>query len=259
MAYIRWHHQSEVLHLQTSLTLTLPEPGELSAKCPVMYLLHGGTENSTTWIREAAVEQISRDFGLVTVSIDGLSSAYVDMRHGGRYYTYLTKELPAFLQQQTNFDTSPENTLIAGFSMGGQGALRAALRNPELYAACFALSGARDTVPLFRQWASMENGPDLSGVEDALGPVDQMRGSEDDLVTAAENAARDGRKLPPLYIACAQDDYAAPLTDAFHEMLLGLGITHDYYKAPGIHDYHFAGKALRCCLQDYFSERRCGL
>lgn len=253
MAVIRWHHPSQVLRLQTSLTLTLPEPETMNPCCPLLYLLHGGTENATTWLRETAIEALSQQYGMVTVSIDGLNSAYVNMRHGGKYFTYLTEELPAFLRRHLSL--SPSKRMIGGFSMGGQGALRAALRRPELYDACFALSGARDTVPLFRQWAAMENGPDLSGVEDALGPLEEMRESEDDLVTAARNAARRNFPLPALYLACAEDDYAASLSQAFHEMMLSIGLNHQYFQSPGIHDYRFAEKALRWALKDFLGRR----
>ena len=177
------------------------------------------------------------------------------MRHGGKYFSYLTEELPALVPTRLPVSNRPEETMIAGFSMGGQGALRAAFRHPERYAACFALSGARDMIPLFEKWASMENGPDLQGVTDALGPIDQLRGGDNDIVALAEQAERASKPLPHFYLACGNDDYAVALSDAYHEHLLTIGLPHEYYKAQGIHSYEFAERALIWGLERFSLQR----
>ena len=255
MAVIRLQHFSNILQLQTSLTLTLPEPAASNVRSPLLYLLHGGTENATTWMRETDLEAITQRFHLATVSIDGLSSAYVDMHHGGRYFTYLTQELPDLLPRRFPVSSKPEDTMIGGFSMGGQGALRAAFRHPEKYAACIALSGARDMIPLFEKWASMEDGPDLRGVVDALGPIDALRGSENDIVDLAAKAVQSRQALPAFYLACGNEDYAVSLSDEYHQYLESIGLKHMYYKAKGIHDYAFAEQALVWALEQMMRKR----
>jgi putative tributyrin esterase len=249
MAVIRWQYFSQILKLHTSMTLSLPEPIKPSARLPVLYLLHGGTENATTWLRETDIETVSQRFNLITASIDGLSSAYVDMHHGGRYFTHLTQELPDLLPSRFPISLKPEDTMICGFSMGGQGALRAAFRHPEKYGACIAISGARDMIPLFEKWKAMKDGPDLSGVEDALGSIDTLRGSENDIVDLAVKAVKRCQALPKFYLACGNEDYAVELSDAYHQYLISIGLDHMYYKAPGIHDYAFAQQALIWALE----------
>lgn len=255
MAVIFWQHFSVTLQLHTSLTLTLPEPDGMMHPYPLLYLLHGGTENATTWLREASLEDISQRCKVAIVSIDGMSSAYVDMRHGGRYFTYLTQELPDLLSSRFPVSTKAEDTMIGGFSMGGQGALRAAFRLPEKYAACIALSGARDMIPLFEKWASMEGGPDLRGVVDALGPIEQLRGNENDIVALAAKAVQCEKPLPDFYLACGNDDYAVSLSDQYHDYLTSIGFAHLYYKDEGIHDYVFAQKALIWALKQIMKKR----
>lgn len=249
MAIIRWQFFSQILKLHTSLTLSLPESIKPSGRLPILYLLHGGTDNATTWLRETDLEAISGRFNLITASIDGMSSAYVDMYHGGRYFTYLTQELPDLLPSRFPVSPKPEDALICGFSMGGQGALRAAFRHPEKYGACIAISGARDMIPLFEKWKAMEGGPDLSGVEDALGPIDTLRGSENDIVDLAKKAVTRFAALPRFFLACGNEDYAVELSDEYHQYLNSIGLAHMYYKAPGIHDYAFAEKALHWALE----------
>ena len=248
MAFLRWQYFSQVLKQHTSLTLTLPESIP-SDRLPVLYLLHGGTENATTWLRETNLEAISQRFNMFTVSVEGMSSAYVDMYHGGKYFTHLTQELPDLISSRFPVSSKREDTLISGFSMGGQGALRAAFRCPEKFAACIAISGARDMIPLFEKWTTMEGGPDLSGVVDALGPIDNLRGSENDIVALASRAVIYSQALPDFYLACGNDDYAVELSDAYHQYLNSIGLPHAYFKAPGIHNYAFAEQALIWALE----------
>ena len=58
----------------------------------------------------------------------------------GRYFTWLTKELPRAVADLFRVSSAPEDTYILGASMGGYGALKAALTLPERYAACGAFS-----------------------------------------------------------------------------------------------------------------------
>lgn len=245
MGFIRVRLFSHTLRQHTSLSIALPDGLPTAADgWPLLYLLHGGTEDSTIWFREARVLPIAERYGLVIVSIDAMSSSYADMRHGLPYYTYLTEELPRILRARLPISGRREKTLIGGLSMGGNGALKAAFRRPGAYGACIAISGARDMVPLFEQWAAMEGGPDLRGVEDALGPISQLRGSLDDIVALAEQASKAKADLPRLFLSCGLQDYAAQLSEDYHRHLLKLGIAHDYFTAPGTHSYTFGEKAL---------------
>lgn len=242
MAFMRVCYFSRLLTQHTTLTVAFDDAA--ARPLPVLYLLHGGTDDSTLWFRESDVEGLCRKYGLLAVSFDARSSSYADMRHGQRFFTYMTQELPEFLARRLPVSTRREDTFIAGFSMGGQGALKAAFRCPQRYAACMGLSGARDPVALYKLWQGMQNGPDLSGVEDALGPIDRIYGSENDILWLAERAARDGADLPRLFLSCGRDDYAVEYSRQYHDYLTGLGIAHDYYETEGIHGYESAWTAL---------------
>lgn len=257
MGFIRCQFFAQMLRQHISMSIAFPRmEANAPDTYPVLYLLHGGTEDSTIWFREANIEALAEKHQIFIVSIDAMSSSYANMIHGLPYFDYLTKELPQLLQRRLPISTSVEDTYIAGLSMGGHGALKAALRCPELYAACISISGARDMVPLYQQWKAMENGPNLSGVEDALGPIDKIHGSENDLLYLAQIAAEQKRKLPKLYLACGDRDYARELSEAYHEYLLKLGVAHDYYVGPGTHSYTFGEQALDRALTIIGKEKR---
>lgn len=52
-------------------------------------------------------------------------------------------------------------------------------------------------------------------------------------------------------MACALNDYAAELTEQYHQMLNEIGLEHTYYQAPGIHDYYFVDHALQWALENW--------
>ena len=53
-------------------------------------------------------------------------------------YTYMTKELPELVEK--NFPCDPARKSITGFSMGGNGAMVCAIKNPGMYKSCTAIS-----------------------------------------------------------------------------------------------------------------------
>ena len=68
-------------------------------------------------------------------------SFYIDQPNGQHYFTYLTEELPRYLTDVFGLAPRREDTLIAGNSMGGYGAFKAALLHPERYSAAASFSG----------------------------------------------------------------------------------------------------------------------
>lgn len=265
MGLLQCRFFSDILQTNTSITVTIPEVTRLPefhqlgagkrVQFPVMYVLHGGTDDSTYWMRKTRIEEYGQRYGFMTVSLDAFSSCYSNMVHGYRYFDFLTEELPRFVEGMFPASTEREDRIIAGFSMGGQGTLKAAFLRPEQYGAAMPLCGARDIVSLFEKWESMENGPDLTAARNALGPIGELRGSVHDLVHLARAAGAYKEKLPPLFVACANDDYAAELTEEYHQLLCEVGIEHTYFKAPGIHDYYFVDRTLKYALDNWLKLR----
>ena len=72
---------------------TEPEPDGM----PVLYLLHGLSDDDTGWSRMTSVERYVEPLGLCVVMPQVHRSFYADEVLGGKYWTYLTDELPARL------------------------------------------------------------------------------------------------------------------------------------------------------------------
>ena len=116
--------------------------GSVSEDVPVLYLLHGLSDDDTIWSRRTSIERYVAPLGIAVVMPQVHQSFYSDEVHGLPFWTFLTEELPALVHGFFRTSTRREDTFVAGLSMGGYGAMKWALREPHRFAAAASLSGA---------------------------------------------------------------------------------------------------------------------
>jgi pimeloyl-ACP methyl ester carboxylesterase len=157
MALVHCDFFSDVLGLSTSMTVILPQStsgqigmsGEVSkGDTPVLYLLHGLSDDHTIWTRRTSIERYVAPLGLAVVMPRVDRSFYLDEAHGNRYWTFLSEELPEVVRGFFRVSRRREDTFVAGLSMGGYGAMKWALSEPHRFAAAASLSGAVDLAGL---------------------------------------------------------------------------------------------------------------
>lgn len=265
MGVIHYDYYSAVLNCATRITITLPDisRGPLRGKSldeiykpgrkfPTLYLCHGGSGDSTTWYRNTQLELFLNEKNMMSVSIDAPETFYCDMKYGRPYFTYLTEEIPRLIQ--TLFPSSPlrKDNFIMGFSMGAHGAMKAALRCPDKFAAVMSISGAKDQVKM-RELAEQRGiKASFNVIDAAFGPKEEVKGSENDLIWLAKQLAQSNAEPPMIFTACGTEDYGLPLCTEFHEYLDSLGLKNKFITQPGIHDYYFANKILKLTLDELF-------
>ena len=144
MALLRCNVFSESLSLSTAMTVLLPQRTTTQIGLagavrdgapPVLYLLHGLSDDDTTWLRRTSIERYVAPLGLAVVMPQVHRSFYTDEAYGGRYWTFLSEELPELVGSLFRVSDRREDTFVAGLSMGGYGALKWALRHPDRFAA----------------------------------------------------------------------------------------------------------------------------
>ena len=240
MAHLRCDFFSDSLSLSTSMTIILPQQtsnqigmaGEVSeGPPPVLYLLHGLSDDDTTWLRRTSIERYAAPLGLAVVMPQVHRSFYTDEAYGGRYWTFLTSELPALVSSFFRVSDRPEDTFVAGLSMGGYGALKWALRQPERFAAAACLSGAVHLSGL----RSGRTRPDDPQLFERIFGDRSIDGGPDDLFALAEQA--DPASVPPLWVSCGTEDELYADNAAFADACdrLGLPVTSEF--PPGVHDW----------------------
>lgn len=131
-----------------------------NVRYPVLYLLHGRGDKLTAWSR--IVPDLDRMIlagqipPVIAIMPDAPSSRragyYIDSQFtgsadgklpaGAQMETAFTKDLIAHIDATYPTRTDRANRMVAGFSMGGYGALRYSLVHPELFGAAIVLSPA---------------------------------------------------------------------------------------------------------------------
>ncbi|MFP5370343.1 MAG: alpha/beta hydrolase [Actinomycetes bacterium] len=240
--HLRCDFFSEALSLSTSMTVLLPQGTTTQIGLagstpdgppPVLYLLHGLGDDDTTWLRRTSIERYAAPVGLAVVMPQVHRSFYADEHYGGRYWTFLSEELPTLVSSWFRVSDRREDTFVAGLSMGGYGALKWALRQPERFAAAASLSGAVDVAGLPGR---RERPEDPRMFERIFG--DGQRGSaEDDLNRLLDRA--DVGNLPALHLSCGTEDELIQDNVAFSDRLhaAGVPVTTDF--GPGAHDWAY--------------------
>ena len=236
MALLRCDFFSDVLGLSTSMTVLLPQqtsaaqiglPGVTTVgPAPVLYLLHGLSDDDTIWLRRTSIERYAAPLGLAVVMPAVERSFYTDEAYGLPYWTFLSEELPAVVDSFFKVSTQRADTFVAGLSMGGYGALKWALRQPERFAAAASLSGALDIAS--RQ---LHDHPDVKRI---AGDRD-LTGSDDDLFALLNKV--DPQVAPRLWVSCGADDGLLSESHKFVQQATGRSVEVTSDVVPGNHEW----------------------
>lgn len=138
--------ESAALRRSWEYEVYLPSGYEKSGlRYPVLYLLHGNGGNRRDWVDKGNIQRTadaliaSRDIpAAVIVMPDAGVTWYVDRRE--KMETALLRDLIPDVERNLRVLKSRDGRLIGGLSMGGYGALRFALKYPEMFAAAALLS-----------------------------------------------------------------------------------------------------------------------
>jgi len=268
MAVIHGNFYSKTLENGVQLEIALPEPIRDGARerLPVLYLLHGNSDDATVWQRRTSIERYADEYGLAVV-MPGVQrgSAYTDQVNGEAWYTYIAREVPDMARRYLKVSQRPEDTFVAGLSMGGYGAMHWALREPDRFRAVITLSGAVGSrIPTGYSLSDIGELSDLARLKEldrekytvrtefamTYGSVEQYLENDDaHLIRQVQAALKTGKKLPDIYMACGTEDFLYDANAQLHEQLTALGVTHTYREGPGVHNWAFWDRWIQDALE----------
>jgi S-formylglutathione hydrolase FrmB len=242
VAHLRVDFFSDSLALSTSMTVLLPQRtttqigmtgAAIEGPPPVLYLLHGLSDDDTIWLRRTSVERYVAPLGLAVVMPQVHRSFYTDEVYGRRYWTFLSEELPELVASWFQVSQRREDTFVAGLSMGGYGALKWALRRPERFAAAASLSGAVDVAGLRTSRRRPEDPRMFDRIHGDASPA----GTDDDLLALLGRA--DPADLPALYVCCGEQDELIGDNRALVEACSAASVPVTASFGPGEHDWAY--------------------
>ncbi len=227
MSLLHWNHFSSALGKASACFIAVPD--QAKPPYPVVYLLHGHSDDYTIWQRRTAIERYAEDAGLMVVMPDGGRGWYSDARDGVHRYESHILETIDRVEALFPVRRDRAHRGIGGLSMGGYGALKLALKYPRLFASVVAHSGVLD----IRAWH--RDSPCSVQLRQIFG--DRLSGDEDCL-TLAKRLAR-ARIRPHIRIDCGVDDFLIEHNRRMHRQLTTLGIPHEYEEFPGAHTWEY--------------------
>ncbi len=235
MAFCSVHFKAESIAKATSMNVIVPD-GE--GPFPVLYLLHGLSDDYSSWLRRTSIERYVEGMGLMVVMPDGHRSFYVnDPRPGGfAYEDHIVKDVVGFVDRTFSTVASRGGRAIAGLSMGGYGAMMLAMRHPDMFRTTCSHSGA-----LGFTHSPVPDRPDLNPL------IESLQADRYDCFTLAEKLAAGGSELA-IRIDCGTEDFLLGQNREFHAHLERLGIEHVYEEYPGEHNWGHWDEHIRQTL-----------
>ncbi|MEU4241104.1 alpha/beta hydrolase family protein [Actinoplanes sp. NPDC026619] len=240
MAVIRCDFFAETLELSTSMTVVLPQEGDTPP--PVLYLLHGLTDDHTAWTRFTSIERYAHDKGLAVVMPAVHRSFYANEAVGLRFWDFLSVELPAVVDRFFKVSTARSDTYVAGLSMGGYGAFKWALHDPGRFAAAASLSGALDLAYI----QEFDLRPHIRELVPRVFADREVRGGDEDLLHLIETV--EPATLPRLMLRCGSEDHLVKQNERFVAAAEAAGVPLDAGFSPGEHEWQFWDDQIRVVL-----------
>ncbi|MBU1093462.1 MAG: esterase family protein [Firmicutes bacterium] len=241
---------SQTLELNTHINILLPSDIKQGEKVKVLYLLHGYFGDHTDWIRLTSIERYIEKYRVAVVMPSANNSYYTDMVYGLRYFTYMTEELPKFIERTFPISSKREDQYIAGLSMGGYGALKIALSNPDRYHKAASLSGALDLEHIRK--LSFGNGRQ-SQYEATFGLTSTLN-TNNDLKYLISNMTNKQKEALDLFIGCGTEDFLYQDNIEFISYLKSQNLSYTYVESKGAHEWSFWDTYIQKVIQWMFQK-----
>ncbi|MBQ5754400.1 MAG: hypothetical protein IIV90_01915 [Oscillospiraceae bacterium] len=257
MAFFTCKLKSEALGGSTTVRIYHPadrlDPEDREVK-GVITLLHGYTNDGDDWVHNSAALRYAGDNGLVLIIPDGRNSFYCDHPDGPAWETWITKEMPEVLGRMFPLPRQREKNFVCGLSMGGYGALRLALRHPELYAGAGSFSGC---VHLNLMAEHRDSPAGRFAFLPILGPGMKMREDLDLFCLAKEAAALPPAQRPRLLCTAGRQDHKPYFiytqNTIFRDYMKALPLDYTYWEWDGGHEWSFWDRSLVLAIDHFLA------
>ncbi|HPX66157.1 MAG TPA: alpha/beta hydrolase-fold protein, partial [Anaerolineaceae bacterium] len=108
MALLQINHKSNAVKTNLVLNISIPDITEEDPRPiherKVLWLLHGLSADGSAWLRYGNADWVSRELGVIIIMPSGDRSFYVNMDNGQNYFSYLTEELPEWIDARFKFN-----------------------------------------------------------------------------------------------------------------------------------------------------------
>lgn len=224
---------SDGLGKHVTYNVVLPDNGE--GPFPVLFQLHGLTDDSDAWIQRSNIALHASGYPFIIAFPDGGTHFYTNWRSSGRlgkanYEDLIITDISNHLRKF--FPVTDGPWAIGGLSMGGFGSLKLGLKHADRFASIWAHSSKVD-------WRDTELDTSLLAQPEDI-----------DLLAHARRAMALERP-PVLSFDCGTEDELIEENRWLHRELDAMGYEHHYAEHPGGHTWDYWDLHVRTALEQH--------
>ena len=242
---------SSFLGRENKFSIYLPPDYNTSQRrYPVVYLLHGYSDNELGWIQLGEANRTADKLiaageipDMIIVMPDGQNSWYVNQEVGNeKYADFFIKEFIPFIDKTYRTKAEKGFRAISGLSMGGYGSALFSLKNLNIFQSCAGLSSAvrtdEETMELpdvdFNSRFDKIYGSNLKG-KDRVGEKWQ----QNSVLNLMNTTPLDSLKKVRWYFDCGDDDFLFRGNDALHTLMRKRNIPVEFRMRDGAHTWEY--------------------
>lgn len=240
---------SKILGRNVNYSIYLPPNYDESSgrKYPVLYLLHGYSDNETAWVQFGNVDQTADKAiangditPIIIVMPNGDLDWYVNDYAGKvRWMDMFIQDFIPTIDKEYKTRASREYRAISGLSMGGYGSFMMCIRNPSVISQCAGLSAAF--------WGSEKAFFELK--ENYKHPFwpSKTKDKEEifkyynnyNVIDLMKTLPLDSLKKVRWYFDCGDKDFVTDGNALLHIALNERKIEHEYRVSAGYHNWQY--------------------
>lgn len=240
---------SKILGKNVGYSIYLPPDYDInnSRKYPVLYLLHGYSDDETAWVQFGSVNKAADNAikngeisPMIIVMPNGELNWYVNsFDNKVRWMDMFTQEFMPTVEKEFKIREKKEFRAISGLSMGGYGAFMMCLKNPNLFGYCAGLSAAL--------WTDQQVLKERSeNYEQPFWPKGKKNDSEIldyfkkyNVIYLMKTMPIDTLNKVRWYFDCGDKDFVTQGNAYLHIALNEREITHEYRVRDGYHNWQY--------------------
>ena len=246
--------KSEILGMERNYAIYLPPDYETSERSyPVLYLLHGATDDHTGWVQFGEIKHIadkSIKNGSATAMIvvmpdaDTKQMGYTNAPNDWNYEDFFFEELMPHVEEKFRIRKEKRYRAVAGLSMGGGGTFYYALHRPDLFSSACPLSAStgpltREDVDRQMRWRKIKNVSEEA-------KADWFK--KYSVVDMVKNMPEEDLKAVKWFIDCGDDDFLYEGNSLVHIHMKKRNIPHEYRVRDGKHNWTYWRESLPVVL-----------
>jgi len=247
---------SKILKSDRKYAVYLPAGYETSQRSyPVLYLLHGATDNHTGWVQFGEIQRIADKAiqdgtatAMIIVMPDGDTGrmGYFNSIGGDwNYEDFFFQEFLPTIEKTYRIKAEKRYRAIAGLSMGGGGTFMYALHHPELFSSACPLSAYIGPLS-FEEARTRINKSDPKITDEAQIKTYFENHNALELVN---QIPEDQKKAVRWYIDCGDDDFLFEGNSLIHIAMHKKEIPHEFRIRNGAHNWSYWREALPTVLE----------